>query len=323
MTAPEDPHWPRASWWLEGRDADGLASDAPLLAVLGAPLSQASHAGNNCHKAPAMVRSALGRFSPFAAGVGWPEPRNVDLSTVRPVDLGDVAIGDLDNVAAQSEIAGAVAALPNHPSLARDPDLLVVVGGDDAVIRPVINGMGCDLGRTALLTLDAHHDVRVYYRNMGPHNGTPVRGLIDDGLPAANVVEVGISSFGNSVFYRAWCDDRGVTVVGAAAARAEGVGPCVARHLEALAERADVIFVDFDLDVLDSAFAPGSFGARPGGLASWELHQAAFAAGSQAKVKGICIVEVDPALDDRACTTVDNAALCLLHAAAGLASRGT
>ncbi len=321
MTTPQDPHWPRASWWLEGRYADGLPSDAPLLAVLGAPLSQASHAGNNCPEAPAMVRAALGRFSPYAAGVSWPEPRNVDLGAVRPVDLGDVAIGDLDNVAAQAEIAGAVAALPNHPSLARDPDLLVVVGGDDAVIRPVINGLGCDLKRAGLLTLDAHHDVRVYYRNMGPHNGAPVRGLIDDGLPAANVIEVGISSFGNSAFYRGWCEDRGITVVGAAAARDEGVGPCVARHLEALAGRADVIFVDFDLDVLDSAFAPGSFGARPGGLASWELHQAAFAAGSHPKVKGICIVEVDPALDDHACTTVDNAALCLLHAAAGLALR--
>ena len=44
------------------------------------------------------------------------------------------------------------------------------------------------LRTSGLLTLDAHHDVRGFHA--GATNGTPVRGLIEDGLPY--VAQVGI-----------------------------------------------------------------------------------------------------------------------------------
>ena len=310
----EDPDWPRADQWL--REGGSGQDSGPLLAVLGAPLFQASISPSRADTTPAAVREALRRFSTLAA---LPDGGTVDLSQVRVADLGDVDLAALDNEDAQALLAGAVAEVEDSPMLGRRPDLLAVVGGDNAVTRPAMAAAVRDLGRAGLLTLDAHHDVRGFHA--GPTNGTPVRGLIDDGLPGAAIVQVGIGMFTNSPAYRRYCDEQGITLATVAQAREEGVGACVARSLDRLAGTVDEIYVDIDVDVLDAAFAPGCPGARPGGLLPDELLAAALAAGRHPKVVAVDIVEVD-AQADVGGVTVDIAAQCLLAVAAGLAGRG-
>lgn len=313
----EDPQWPRAAAWLA--DPPASLPGRPLLAVLGVPISQASISPSGAHATPAAVRRALLRFStlaarPAAAGA------LLDLRDLPAIDLGDLDIASLDNLDAQAAVEEAVAELAAREALPGNPDLLVLLGGDNALTRPALRGLaGGDLASAGLLTLDAHHDVRGFHA--GPTNGTPVRGLVEDGLRGANVVQVGIGAFTNAPAHRDWCDERGVTVVTAAEARAEGVGACVARHLDALAGRCERLYVDLDVDVLDAAFAPGCPGARPGGLAPHELFEAAWAAGRHPSVEAVDVVEVD-ATADPAGLTVDAAALCLLHVAAGLLDRG-
>ena len=309
----EDPQWPRAADWLAGVRPTG--ADAPLLVVLGVPLSQTSISPSAADTTPAAVRQALERFSTFMArGDG----KSVDLETVAAVDLGDIDVGGMDSEAALGLVAAAIAELHDSPMLSRAPDLMIVLGGDNALTRPV---MGCavdDLSTAGLVTLDAHHDVRGWHA--GVTNGTPVRGLIEDGLAGASVVQIGIGSFTNSHAYRAYCDGQGISTITAAQARAAGVAETLQQQLDRLALRCDEIYVDIDVDVLDSAFAPGCPGARPGGITPAELHEAAFVAGRHRAVVAIDIVEVD-AQADVGGVTVDNAALCLLSAAAGLAVR--
>ena len=300
--SPEDPQWPRAADWL----ASGGDPHGPSLAVLGVPLSRTSLSASGAHETPAAVRAALRRYSTYSAEL------DVDLESLSVVDHGDLSVAGLDGPAALAEIAARVAELPRA-------DLLVTLGGDNALTRPVLVGLaGGDLGRVGLLTLDAHHDVRSFYA--GPTNGNPVRGLVEDGLAARHVVQIGLGDFSNSRAYRRWCADRGITVVTAGQARADGVGACVRRHLHRLAAGCDWVYVDLDVDVLDSAFAPGCPGARPGGLMPHELLDAAREAGRHAAVRAVDIVEVD-ATADLGGRTVDTAALCLLAAAAGVASR--
>jgi arginase family enzyme len=197
-------------------------------------------------------------------------------------------------------------------------DLLVLLGGDNAVTRPALRAVASDLSRAGLLTLDAHHDVRGFHD--GPTNGTPVRGLIEDGLPGRSVVQVGIGDLTNSRAYRRWCDAQGITVVSATTARRDGVGDVVRRELDRLAQTCDVLYVDLDVDVVDRAFAPGCPGARPGGLTSYELLAAAVEAGRHPAVRAVDIVEVDATADPDG-VTVDLAAMCLLSVAAGLVAR--
>jgi arginase family enzyme len=174
------------------------------------------------------------------------------------------------------------------------------------------------LAASGLLTLDAHHDVRAFH--VGATNGTPVRGLVEDGLRGDHVVQVGIGTLTNSRAYRDWCEDRGITLVGVDECRGQ-VGKVVRAHLDRLAQTCEHVYVDLDLDVLDRSFAPGCPGARPGGLAPWELLEAAVEAGRHPAVRAVDVTEVDAAADP-AGVTVDLAAQCLLSVAAGLGVRG-
>jgi arginase family enzyme len=267
--------WPTAAEWLAARAPD------PAVAVAGVPLVEGAVTPSRYDLTPAAVRERLGRLSVFHGerGVGLPPA----------IDLGD----DLE-----------------PPPLAAP--LTVLVGGHNGVTFAAL-AREADLGRWGLLTLDAHHDVRPY-RPGPPGNGSPVRALIDAGLPGTNVVQVGIHGFSNAPGHRAWCEQQGVEVHGPAAAGQ------VPRILDTLAARVDHVYVDLDVDVLDRAFAPGCPGARPGGIFPRELFAAAFAAGSHPSVRAVDIVEVDAAADV-AHITVDAAALCLLNVAAGFSSR--
>ncbi|HUR14343.1 MAG TPA: arginase family protein [Mycobacteriales bacterium] len=298
----EDPLWPRASAWL----ASGGHRGGPSLGLVGVPLSRTSISPSGAHTTPAAVRGALRRFSTFHAGL------DVDLETLSVTDHGDLPVADATVTDAMSRVEQGLG-----PVASAGHDLVVVLGGDNAVTRPALRAL-LPLSSAGLLTLDAHHDVRGFHA--GPTNGTPVRGLVEDGLRGDHVVQIGIGDLTNSRAYRDWCEDRGITLVGVGEARGR-VGEVVRHHLDRLAQTCEHLYVDLDVDVLDAAFAPGCPGARPGGLAPWELLEAAVAAGRHPAVRVVDVTEVDAAADAHG-VTVDVAAQCLLSAAAGLAARG-
>ncbi len=296
-----DPLWPRASGWLtSGGDPAGRR-----LGVVGVPLSRTYISPSGADETPAAVRAALHRFATFHAGL------DVDLAALCVTDHGNLDCAALAGEQALAAVAAGVRALPAA-------ELLVLLGGDNAITRPALGALAPDLSRAGLLTLDAHHDVRGFHD--GPTNGNPVRGLVLDGLPGRHVVQVGIAELTNSGAYRRWCDEQGITVVSASTARREGVGDVVRRELDRLATLCDVLYVDLDVDVVDRACVPGCPGARPGGLAPWELLDAAVEAGRHPGVRAVDVVEVDATADPTG-VTVDLATMCLLSAAAGLAAR--
>ena len=53
-----------------------------------------------------------------------------------------------------------------------------------------------ELEDVGLITLDAHFDMRDL--DEGLRNGNPVRALLADGLPGANIAQVGLAAFANS-----------------------------------------------------------------------------------------------------------------------------
>ena len=296
-----DPLWPTAADWLR-RPAEDGPSEAEL-AVIGIPLSVTSitqPAG--AHETPPAIRRRLANLSTYHS------ERDVDVGELVAVDLGD-----LDPQPSNKEIASAAR------DVVRGAPMAVLLGGDNAVTYPAMLGMaGEGIEGWGLVTLDAHHDVRTYEGR--PGNGSPVRALIDAGLPGTQMVQVGIAGFCNSVAYRRWCDDEGIDVVTAAEVRFGTIEDVLVEAFDRLALSVDHIYVDLDVDVLDSAFAPACPGARPGGLSPGELLAAAFLAGRNHRVRAVDIVEVD-ARRDVADRTVDVAALCLLNVAAGLHDR--
>jgi len=295
-----DPFWPRADTWLAS------AAEAPDLVVAGVPTSSASLTPSEAWRAPAAFRAALARLATFDGETG------VDLGRLAVADLGDWEVAGLDMHQAAAVVERRARRLAGGPVGA-------FIGGDNSITRPLVVGLAQgDLSRVGVLTLDAQHDVRTL--DAGPTNGTPIRGLIEDGLPDGRVVQVGIHSFANSAPYRAYCAEHRIEVVTMETVDEVGAGWVVTSALRDLAERCEWIFVDVDVDVLDVAFAPGCPGARPGGMNPRQLAAACRAAGAHPKVRAADFVEVDPARDPSG-STVLNLATAFLAFASGVASR--
>ena len=290
MNSTDDPLWPRASGWLAASDP------AARLAVIGVPLSRTSISPSGAHRTPAAVRAALHRFACYHAGL------DVDLPPVH--DLGDLDVASYDGERALTIDLSHVEA-----------DLVVLLGGDNALTRPALRTL-MPVATAGLLTLDAHHDVRG--SSGGWSNGTPVRGLLEDGLPGPSVVQVGLGELTNSRAYRDFCLGHGIRLLGTAEARP--TGEVVRRELDRLALTCTDLYVDLDVDVVDRAFVPGCPGARPGGLLPADLLAAAVEAGRHPAVRAVDLVEVDATADPTG-VTVDLAAMCLLSVAAGFATR--
>lgn len=299
MATFQDPQWPRAATWL---NSDGQAGGRSV-GVLSVPLS-ASITPGRCDLAPGALRSALLRYSlhDFQSG------QSLEGLTAR--DLGDV------DVRTPIEAMDAVrpileAAFANH-------DAVIILGGDNSITRPCLRALGTDLSRVGLLTLDAHLDVRD--SSNGPHNGNPVRMLIEDGLPGKNVIQVGIQSFANSSSYADFATQQGIQVIPVSQVWNEGIEKLFGRALSQLAKKVDAIYLNLDLDVMDRAFAPACAGSRPGGLHPWQARLAARLAGANPKVRAMDIVEMDPTKDVADVTALAGAA-CLLEFAAGVQGR--
>ena len=89
-----------------------------------------------------------------------------------------------------------------------DHALTLLVGGNNAITRPAVLGLGGDLEEVGLITLDAHFDMRD--TAAGLSNGNPVRALLEDGLPGANIAQVGLASFANSAAMHRDAIDAGI-----------------------------------------------------------------------------------------------------------------
>jgi formiminoglutamase len=283
----------------------------PTLVEIAVPMWLGSISGGRFDLAPRAIRDALDRF--VAHGPG--EPGRLDElgpDIERPDDLSAVASkrpGD-----AFEEIRGSI-----RSSLGDRTALLL--GGDNSITRPGVHALTSkdDLDGVGLLTIDAHHDLRPL--DGGLTNGNPVRALLEDGLPGPNVVQVGIQPLANPAASGDVARDAGITVVTADQVRTHGIRAVIEEALEALDARAEAIYVDLDVDVLDRAFAPACPGARPGGLTPADAQVAARAVGTHPKVRAMDVVEVDPERDV-AGITATAAASFVLAFASGLAARG-
>ena len=272
------------------------------IALLGFPVHKSSITPNSCHLAPKAIRSALARYSTYSAS------SDVDLRDLKITDLGDVAGADSSN--GKKVIAKKVNGLLDKYGL------LIALGGDNSITYTVASGLFGDLSKVGLITLDAHHDLRD-----GNTNGSPVWRLIQAGLPGKNIVQIGISDFANSKEYSNRAKEAGIFVITRAQLRNKSIADAMKQAFAHLGRNVDHIYVDLDVDVCDRSVAPASPAATPGGISADELRQAAFLAGANYKVRAVDITEIDPKRDSKDERTVRLAALLVLEIAAGYKTR--
>lgn len=262
--------------------ADLLTGDesAPV-ALLGAPMEAGSVTPGRCDLAPEALRRALRRISTY----DLVESLELDMAVH---DGGDVPVQGLMPADGFAPIRDMVAtATARH-------DLTLLIGGNNAVTRPAAHGLGLPLAQIGLITLDAHFDMRE--TDDGPRNGNPVRCLLEDGLPGANICQIGLAPFANTKKMHEDAIAAGIGVYDIEFVLAEGIEAAIDDALERLSH-VEAILVDFDIDVIDRAQFPGAPGARPGGLPVWDFFRAARRLAEEERVRLVDLTEFDPGLD--------------------------
>ena len=292
----EDALWPRAASWLS--PAGSGQYDLGLFGVLA---SETSISATGADSTPAEIRVALGRYSTYS----WSQ--NKDLRDLSFADFGDSETPDSpDGEETTMELAARVI---------KNSSLAIALGGDNSITYAVMKGVfGEELASAGLITFDAHHDLRD-----GVSNGSPVRRLIEAGLPGTSVVQIGINDFSNSPQYAARAKEYGVHVIPRSALRNRSSDSVMDEALSKLGNKQ--IHVDIDMDVCDRAFVPGCPAAAPGGISADELRQFAFLVGQAKQVRSVDITEIDAMADSADGRTVRLGALTVLELANGLANR--
>ncbi len=299
----DDLNWPRASAWLAGEHIENTLGK---VTVIGAPLRLGSITPGRCDLAPEAGRSILHKLSCYDL------ESDADLQQLEAHDLGDLNLAGVKLEDALIPLSQAVR------TALETSEAVLLLGGDNGVTRPGVHGVSSLLDNCGLLTFDAHLDLRD--TSHGLTNGNPVRALLEDGLLGKNIVQIGLQGFANSHVYAQVAREAGITVVTMNQIRARGIEAVVTDALTYLSQRVEMIYVDFDIDVLDRIFAPACPGSRPGGLTPWELRRAAFLCGQHPQVRAMDIVEVDPTQDIAEVTVLVMGA-CLLSFAAGVVNR--
>ncbi len=175
-----------------------------------------------------------------------------------------------------------------------------VVGGDQTVALPSLRAVAACHGPLAVVHVDAHHDTS------GPevwgdayHHGTPLRhALSEDLIERGQLWQVGLRA--------SWGTPRRGPSMEALERRS--VAELVAAIRLGVGERP--LYVTFDIDAVDPAFAPGTGTPVPGGLTSREALQ--FLRGLKGlRLVGMDVVEVCSVLDHADITCHLAAALLL------------
>ncbi len=172
-------------------------------------------------------------------------------------------------------------------------------GGDHYVALPLLRSIARHHGPVSLLHVDAHTDT---YKGEDYNHGTMFYHAVEEGLiDPAHSVQVGI---------RTDYDRNGhaFEVLGADWVNNNGPAATAERIKQVIGERK--VYVSFDIDGLDPAFAPGTGTPVVGGITTNAALQIIRSL-VDLDVVGMDLVEVCPAYDQSEITALAGATLCL------------
>jgi guanidinopropionase len=166
------------------------------------------------------------------------------------------------------------------------------VGGDHSITYPILKALGRDRP-VGLIHFDAHCDTGGAFDGTKFHHGGPFRLAVLDGvLDPKRTIQIGIR--GPAELLWEFSYDSGMTVVHIEDVARKGV-EWVAEKARAVVDDGPV-YISFDVDGLDPAFAPGTGTPEVGGLYPREAQQILWSL-TGLDIVGGDVVEVAPQYD--------------------------
>lgn len=271
------------------------------LAVMGVPYDSAVTFRSGCRLGPQAVRAASVQLAELLAFPWGFDP----FETLGVIDYGDVFLD------------------PHHPetiapaiyTAARDiiavGTKLLSIGGDHSISYPLLKAHAEKYGPVALVQFDAHCDTWPDDGIRMDHGTMFARAARDGIIDVRRSTQVGLRTYNDSdhgfeILTSPWIHKNGIDAV-----------------LDVVRSRAGdaPIYISFDIDGLDPAYAPGTGTPVPGGLASWQALE--FIRGlAGLNLIGMDLVEVSPPFDTSEITALAAAHvahdwICVLAQAAG------
>ena len=205
------------------------------------------------------------------------------------VDYGDVPVSPGDTQRTYGQVEEALAPLVEAGVFP------LALGGDHSVTLAELRVLARRHGPLALVQLDAHGDTWDEYFGQRYFHGTTFLRAVEEGLiePAASV-QAGLRGSLYEAEDLESARELGFAVVTCDQLRALAPGGYGSLVRERVGERP--VFVSFDVDVLDPAFAPGTGTPEVGGLSTAEA-LAFLRALRGIDLVGADVVEVSPPYD--------------------------
>ncbi len=202
-------------------------------------------------------------------------------------DVGDVPFSSRYDIASSHrEIEAWIAAI-----IAQGARPLSV-GGDHSITCPILRAVGRE-APVGLVHIDAHSDTGGPFDGLRENHGAPFRNAVLAGvLDPTRTVQIGLR--GASEYLYEFAADSGMTCIHAEEIDLIGL-PAVIEQARAVVGDGPV-YVSFDIDSLDPAFAPGTGTPEIGGLTTREA-QALLRGLKGLDIVGGDLVEVAPQYD--------------------------
>jgi len=239
-------------------------------AIFGIPFDEKSCYLKGASRGPQAIRAA----SSGEAINAWTES-GVDLEVeANIVDLGDIDVsGSFWDVFSRAE--------EQVRKILEKEAVPIALGGDHSLTYPIVKAFAQKYNPLDILHFDAHPDLYDELYGDRYSHACPFARIIEEGY-VANLVQVGI---------------RAATGQQREMARKHGVRMIEMRDFDqALAlDFSNPLYISFDMDALDPAFAPGVSHHEAGGLSSRQAINILHAL--KGRIVGLDVVEVNPDRD--------------------------
>jgi len=216
-------------------------------------------------------------------------------------DIGDVAINTF-NLQKSVDIIEA-----HFDQILAYNCLPLAMGGDHTLTLPILRAMAKKHGPVGLVHVDAHADINEHMFGERIAHGTPFRRAVEEGLlDTKRVAQIGLRGTGYADDDFDWPRQQGFTVVPAEDCWHKSLTPLMAQIREQLGRGP--VYLSFDIDSLDPAYAPGTGTLEIGGLTTIQgLEIIRGLAG--VNLVGADLVEVSPPYDQAGGTALIGANL--------------
>jgi guanidinobutyrase len=204
-------------------------------------------------------------------------------------DIGDIAINPYNLEKSIAIIESAYDDILGHDCIP------LTLGGDHTILLPILRALRRKYGPVGLVHVDAHADANDHMFGEPIAHGTPLRRAVEEGLlDCQRVVQIGLRATGYGPDDFDWPRQQGFRVVTAEECWHQTLAPLMNEVRTQLGDGP--VYLSFDIDGVDPAFAPGTGTPEIGGLTTPQAMELVRGCAGL-DVVGADLVEVSPPYD--------------------------